>query len=232
MDLFIKIQSLLANIDYLMILAFSGIFFVLFLIAELGYHYLKIPVGYTRKFVHVVTGIIVMYFPIYFKKPIDLIIICVSFFVVLSLSKRLGLISSINAINRKSRGSTLYPLVVIICYMVQYYTSKYSYFLIPILILALADPAAEFFGRKFKYKPYSFLSNEKTVSGSLGFFFVALITAGLGLYFLEDLSILILILCALVIAITTTTGEALSIKGYDNLVIPLSAMSILYLFGI
>ena len=221
-----------SDIDFVAILVFSGIFLLLFIVAEIAYHLLKIKVDYTRKFVHIMTGIIVMYFPIYFKKPINLLIICLSFFVVLTLSKRLGLMKSINAIERKSRGSTLYPLVVIICYFIQHALGKYIYFFIPILILALADPVAEFAGKKFKYKPYSVFDNSKTISGSLGFMLVALIVAMMGLHNFSDVNTTILILCAISISVFTTLGEAISIKGYDNLMIPLCAAGILYLFGI
>jgi dolichol kinase len=222
----------LNDIDFKTILAFSGIFLVLFVIAEIAFHVLKVKVDYTRKFVHIMTGIIVMFFPIYFEKPIDLIIICASFFVVLAISKRIGMMQSINAIERKSKGSTLFPVVVIICYFIQYWLGKYIYFFVPILILALADPAAEFFGKKFKYKPYSIFGNDKTISGSLGFLAIACVTALLGLYFFSESSQIIIVLCALSIGLVSTAGEAVSIEGYDNLVIPLSAVGILYLFGI
>jgi dolichol kinase len=222
----------LNEIDFRTIIAFSAIFFLLFIIAEIAYRLLQIKVDYTRKFVHIMTGVIVMFFPIYFKKPIDLIIICISFFVVLALSKRIGMMPSINAIDRKSKGSTLYPVVVIICYLVQYWLDKYIYFFVPILILALADPAAEFAGKKFKYRPYSIFGNDKTISGSLGFLLVAAITAAGGLYFFSEAGLVILIFCTLSIAIISTFGEAVSVAGYDNLVIPLSAVGVLYMFGI
>jgi len=221
-----------SDIDFTNILIFSGIFLLLFVIAEAAYHLLKIDVGYTRKFVHIMTGVIVMYFPIYFKKPIDLLIICISFFLILTLSKRVGLLKSINAIKRKSSGSTLYPLVVIICYLIQYRQGSYIYFFVPILILALADPMAEFAGKKFQYKPYSIFKNSKTVSGSIGFMLVAFLTGLIGLYYFADVSIVIMISCAFLIALFTTLGEAVSIKGFDNLVIPLCATGVLFIFGI
>ncbi|WP_235297604.1 diacylglycerol/polyprenol kinase family protein [Portibacter marinus] len=219
-------------IDYLTILGFAGIFLLLFAIAEIGYHWLKIDVNYTRKFVHVMTGIIVMFFPFYFTSPINLVIICISFFIALALSKRLHLMQSINAIDRKSRGSTLYPVVVIICYFIQYYLERYIYFFLPIMILALADPAAEFVGRQTNYRPYEIFNHKKTVAGSIGFFTVALITSLVGLYFITELKVWVLVCCSIVVALVTTISEAISIKGYDNLVIPLTVVLVLYLFGI
>ncbi|GLR18668.1 hypothetical protein GCM10007940_32840 [Portibacter lacus] len=139
---------------------------------------------------------------------------------------------SINAINRKSRGSTLYPVVVVICYLIQYWLGKYIYFFVPILILALADPMAEFAGRKWKYKPYSIFNNSKTISGSIGFFIIALIISAIGMFYFGNVNPAIMILCAIVIGILTTIGEAVSFKGYDNLVIPLCAVLGLYLFGV
>ncbi len=222
----------LKHIDYKVLMIFSGIFLSLFTIAELVYHFLKVNVGYTRKFVHICTGIIALYFPIYIKQPLDLILLCTCFAVILALSKKLKLLPSINAIDRASRGSIMYPIVVIICFVAQFYWKEYSYFLIPILVLALADPMAEFTGKKLKYKPYSIFGNSKTISGSAGFFVVAVLTSIISLYLLKDLSSGTILLCSIVIAMLSTIGEAVSLRGYDNLIIPLCVIAGLLIFGI
>ena len=225
-------MEVLKTFDLRIFLIFSAIFLVLFAIAEIAYHFFKIDVGYTRKFVHIFTGIITLFFPIYIKDPLTLILLCTSFLIILYLSKKFNFLPSINAIRRLSRGSILFPIVVIICYLVQYINGSYTYFFIPILILALADPMAEFIGKKLKYKPYSIFGNSKTISGSLGFFVVALLTAIIGIYLKEDSHAFLIIFCGITIAILTTLGEAVSIKGYDNLVIPMCAILGLLLFGI
>ncbi len=222
----------LPEIDILTILIFSAVFLVVFAFAEVAYHYFKVDVGYTRKFVHIMTGVIVMFFPIYFKKPVDLISICVLFFILLAISKRLSLLKSVNAIKRSSSGSTLYPVVVIICYLIQYYQGAYVYFFVPILILAFADPAAEYFGKKFEYRPYYVFKHKKTISGSLGFFAVALATCLLGFYFIGKIGGLVLLMSSLCVALACTLGEAVGIKGFDNLVVPVCAALVMYIFQI
>lgn len=231
MGIFSKIAF--QNIDYLTILAFSGIFLVLFVIAEIAYHYFKLNVGYTRKFVHVMTGLIALNFPIYFTQPLDLILLCTMFAVILITSKKLGLLPSINAIDRVSRGSVLYPIIVIICFLFQYYKNDYIYFFLPILVLALADPMAEYFGKRFKYKPFSVFGNSKTVSGSLAFLITAMLTSVICLLFEDsDIGLAMILLSGISIAALTTIGEAISIKGFDNFFIPICAILGLILFNI
>ena len=154
----------------------------------------------------------------------DLIILCSGFAIILVLSIKWNFLNSINAIKRPSRGSVLYPVVVVICYLFQYYRGSYTYYFIPILILALADPAAAWAGNKFKYKPFSVLANSKTLGGSIGFFIVAFLIAVIGLYLRDNQNISLILICSLIIALLTSVSEALSIRGYDNLFIPLSAI--------
>lgn len=226
------IKEAFLNIDFKTLLIFSAVFLALFIVAEIGYHILKIKVGYTRKFVHVFTGVIAMFFPIYIEQPLDLILLCMTFAIILTMSKKWNLLQSINAIERTSRGSVLYPLIVILCFLVQFYKGNVIYFFIPILVLAFADPMAEYAGRKLKYKPFSVLGNSKTISGSLAFFVTALLTSIVSMHFKEDLNLVLILSCSIVIALLTTVGEAISIKGYDNFIIPICAILGLMIFSI
>lgn len=220
------------SIDIKTLAIFSGIYLLLFAIAEVAYHYFKVNVEYTRKFVHIMTGVIALFFPIYILNPIDLIILCVSFAILLVLSIKWNLLQSVNAIKRPSRGSILYPVVVVVCYLFQYYKGSYTYYFIPILILALADPAAAWAGSKFRYRPFSILGNSKTIGGSIGFFIVAFLIANIGLYLRDSSDFALILLCSLLIAFLTSVSEALSIRGYDNLFIPLAAIAGLLIYTI
>lgn len=219
-------------IDYKTILIFSGIYLFFFLCAEIAHHKFKVKADYTRKFIHLITGIIALFFPIFIKSPLDLILLCASFAVLLVFTIKFNLLQSVNKIDRVSRGSILYPVAVVLCYMFTYYRETYMYFFIPILTLAIADPTAALIGKKFPYHKYTFRQHTKTMSGSGSFFIVALIISLIALNLKENSNLSLSIWTSLTVATTTTIGEGLSIKGYDNIVIPICALASLLICGI
>ena len=225
-------SDIISQIDFRILLIFSGIFLVLFAISEIAFHFFKIEVEYTRKFVHIFTGLISLFFPIYIKNLPDLLILCLSFLVIVGLSKKYNLLQSVNAIRRSSRGSILFPIVVIICFIFQYYKDSYVYFFIPILTLALADPAAAYFGSKFPKGRFSIFGNKKSMSGSMAFLIVALLISIFSFYLRENTFTISAILISITMASLATIGEAISIKGYDNIVIPITCIGVLLIFGI
>ena len=220
------------NIDYKIILIFSAIYLFFFTIAEIAYHKFKVEVEYTRKFIHIITGIIALFFPIFIKSPLDLLILCGSFAILLVITIKYNLLQSVNKVDRVSRGSILYPVAVVVCYLFNYYKGTYMYFFIPILTLALADPIAALVGKKYPYGKYSFRNLTKTLSGSGSFFIVAFIISFVSLTLKEDGHLTQSIWIGLTIALTTTIGEGLSIKGYDNIVIPVCALATLLICGV
>lgn len=230
MDIF-SIENL-QNIDYKTLLIFSGIYLLLFLLVEFAYHKVKIKVEYTRKAIHIITGVIALFFPLFIKSPLDLILLCGGFGVLLVITMKYNLLQSVNNVDRVSRGSILYPVAVIICFMFYYYTDNYIYFFIPILTLAMADPAAALVGRKYPIGKYMLRQQTKTMAGSGSFFVVAFIISLVALNLIEDGNLMQHICISLLVATVTTIGEGLSFKGDDNLVIPVFAIVSLFICGI
>jgi len=220
------------QIDYKTLLIFSGAYLFFFTLAELAYHFMKVEVEYTRKFIHIVTGVIALFFPIFIKSPLDLIILCSSFAVLLVITLKFNLLQSVNNVDRVSRGSILYPAAVVVCYLFNYYRGTYMYFFIPILTLALADPVAALVGKKYPFGKYTFRGQTKTLMGSGGFFIVALTISLIALNLKEDGNVFQSIWVSLLVATATTIGEGVSIKGYDNIAIPVCALATLLICGI
>ncbi len=230
MDIF-SIETL-QNIDYKTLLIFSGIYLLLFLLAEFAYHKVKIKVEYTRKAIHIITGVIALFFPLFIQHPLDLILLCGGFAVLLVITMKYNLLQSVNNVDRVSRGSILYPVAVIICFMFYYYNDNYIYFFIPILTLAMADPAAALVGRKYPIGKYTLRQQTKTMAGSGSFFVVAFIISLIALNLIENGNLMQHIWISLLVATVTTIGEGLSFKGDDNLVIPVFAIVSLIVCGI
>ena len=113
------------------------------------YHKLKLKAELTRKYVHFLTGFLTLLFSFILNNHWFVLLLCGLFAALLILSKRLKLLPSINNINRESTGSFLYPVVVYSCYFMSDLLEAKIYFYIPILILAVADPFAALFGKKW-----------------------------------------------------------------------------------
>ena len=103
-------------IDFKNIAILTGYFLVLFGSAEILYHYFKIQAEYTRKYVHIGTGLLTLLFPILFSSHWSVLIICAAFLLLLVTSLKFNLLKSINAIGRFTLGSVMYPIVVYICF--------------------------------------------------------------------------------------------------------------------
>lgn len=205
------------------------VFLLLFASAEWLYHWRKWQAEHTRKYVHIVTGLLTMLFPPMLGDPLAVGLLCGSFLLILLSSLYFKLLPSINAVDRLTRGSLLYPIVVFGCYLLFHRYGQYLYFYLPILILAFSDPLAALTGKRWPMLPYRVFGKHKTVSGSLAFFVSAFIIS-LTLFLLEAADKPVL-LPAILVAITTTLAEAVIHRGYDNLSIPAAAALVLLIQG-
>lgn len=198
-------------------------FLLLFAVAEIFYHKLKVKVELTRKLVHFGTGIITMLFPIMIGNHWFVLFLCGSFALILLISLKFNLLQSVNAIERKSYGSISYPLSVYGCYLAfDIFNHQYIYFYLPILILAFCDPIAALTGKKWPLGKYKIRNDSKTLMGS-GMFFISAFALSLIFYFaFYNIDYVYAFLaCSALIALTATIAEATSSKGFDNLTIPL-----------
>ena len=199
------------------ILALS--FLLLFGIAEILYHKFKVKAEITRKFVHVVTGLLTLLFPLMLSNRWMVLFLCASFAIILIASLRFNLLKSINAIDRESVGSICYPVSVFACYLAfEYAGNDYRYYYLPILVLALCDPLAALAGKKWPLGKFKIGSGHKTIVGSSVFLLSAFVLALL----LQQA-----IFTAAIIAIASMITEALSSRGLDNLTIPASVLAVL-----
>jgi len=208
-------------------LILAGAFLTLFASAEFMYHKLKFRAEITRKYVHLVTGLISMLFPFFIDDHWLVMSLCGSFLLILYVSMFFGFLPSINAVDRITRGSLFYPIIIYGCYLVFDYYQQYIFYYIPILILAVCDPVAALVGKRWPIGKYTVFSGSKTLMGSGSFFVVALTISLLLMVFIERFPIVEAAILSIIIAFVTTIAEAIGHKGYDNLTIPGAAILLL-----
>ncbi len=212
----------------MVLLGLAVAYIVIFGIAETLYGKYHISAEHTRKLVHLGSGLLALCFPILFVSYVPVMKLCGSFLALLLLSKQYGFLKSINAVKRKTRGAELFPITVFTCFVAQATEGDSSYYYLPLLILALADPIAAYFGKKWPLGAYVINGHKKTVTGSLAFFATSLFIC-LTFYHTNEVSFDSILVLAFLIATASTISEGLVKNGYDNISIPLSVLFILHL---
>lgn len=217
--------------EYMVLFKLSAAFLALFAIAEFMLHVFRLKAEYTRKIVHIGTGILTLLFPLYLDSVWQVVVICGAFFVLLLLSRRFRLLHSINGIERKSEGSLLYPVIVILVFFFYKYQegrttifNNHLYFYLPMLLLAICDPVAALTGSGMQNKKN--LPAGKTWYGTAAFFVTAAIVSSalLVVYNISSVSATFVFTAASTIAVATALAEKWSKGGWDNFTIPLVAM--------
>lgn len=217
------------------IFLYSILYIGLFGFTDFLYHRMKIKADNTRKIVHICTGIIALSFPLYLESIWQVAVLCCSFLVLMFLSEKFRWFKSITSVERKSYGSWLFALVVLICFSIMQYSAP-EYYVLPLLILTIADPLAALFGKYLNFIPLQIFGQLKTVGGSIAFFTASLMIIYFygeinEFYFQEPRKVLGSYSSFFFIAIVATGAELFSTKGWDNLTIPLTVILLLFLFS-
>ena len=207
----------------------AAIFLVLFGLAEFLYHRYNCKVEYTRKLVHTGSGILSISFPLLISNNWLILLLCSAFMGILILSKRYGFLPSINAVDRKTYGSILFPVIVYTAYLAFEYSGSLLLYYLPLCILAISDPLAALAGKSWPFGKYTINGHPKTLMGSSAFFISAFLLSYSSLVWLEGVSHKEAWILGFLLAITTTLTEAIMYRGYDNLFIPLTAILVLFI---
>ncbi|MCA6362959.1 MAG: phosphatidate cytidylyltransferase [Bacteroidetes bacterium] len=206
-------------------------FLALFSTGEILYHKFGVRAEYTRKLIHLGTGVLTLLFPVFLRSHWFVLLLCGAFAVILLTSLKFNLLKSINAIDRKSHGSISYPAAVYGTFLFYDFFSgthpQKAYFYIPVLMLAVCDPIAALSGKRWPWKPFQVGSGKKTLTGSLMFFISASLLSGILLYTLSETSNSNLITLSLLLGAFGAFIEAISRNGFDNLLIPLISILVL-----
>ena len=206
-------------------------FLALFASAEYLYHKLKVKAEITRKYVHLSTGLLTMLFPPLLENHWLVLLLCSSFLVILLFSTQFKLLPSINAVDRDTKGSILFPIIVYGCFLLYTHYQQYIYYYLPILILAICDPIAALVGKRGPIGKYITFGHQKTLSGSLAFFVSALCTCFFLTMAVDKIPFTEALIISVFVSLSTVVAEAISHKGYDNLTIPAGAVFTLLLLN-
>lgn len=176
-----------------------------------------------RKALHISVGLTALSFPLFLTAP-WMIVTALGLVVVWLLAvRRIPTLrrhfgSVLHEVSRDSLGEIYFALSIGGLLLLT--QDKPIFFVIPILILALADASAAIVGKVFPIGPLSGVARGKTMAGCAAFFAVAFLVSFGSLLGLAELAMVHTLVLAAALAVTTCAAEAVSRGGIDNFVVP------------
>lgn len=188
--------------------------FLILVASELGWRkgWLQGELG--RKFVHILVGSFVAFWP-FFMSWDEIRLLSLAFLIVVVISDRLKVFKAIHSAQRPTFGEICFALVVGLLTLVTHSKGIYA---AALLQMSLADGFAAVVGTRFgRGNTYRIFSHAKSVVGTLTFL---VISAGLLIgysIFSTHLSVGIIVIGTLASAAVENVG----LVGLDNLLVPL-----------
>ncbi|MEO5618035.1 MAG: hypothetical protein ABIS67_09705 [Candidatus Eisenbacteria bacterium] len=183
------------------------------------------PIEWTRKFVHIGGGVISGAFPWLFAHQWTVLAIAVLAILGLTLGRRHALLPSVTAVERGGRGELWFPVGVYLLFVVARHSPVY--WLIALSALVFSDSAAALIGRAYGRFAYSVGDDRKSVEGSLVFLVATFLAVHVALLLGTGIDRTASVLVAAQIALLVASFEAISMRGNDNLVVPLGTYYLL-----
>jgi len=210
---------------YISLLAIS-IISIFLLIAEIGVKYYNFPFIYTRKIIHIITGLIVCITSYFLYSNFPIIIFATLYIFIDLWALKKGKFRSIHPDSR-SYGTIFYAISVIILVILFWHDNK-PLFIITNLIMIVPDALAAIIGDRYAKSYFVPVEEKKSLPGALTMFILTILIVFSSLAYFYDNSLEINIIIALFIGSIATISELLSIRGSDNLSVPLFSGLFLY----
>lgn len=200
-------------------------FGVLFAAAELWRRHGSPPAEWTRKLVHVGGGVVSSTFPWLFAHQWSVLAIALAAIGAFAIGRRHDVLKSVTGIERRSRGEVWFPVGVYLLFVVSRHTPVF--WLISLSALVFADSAAALIGRTYGRLGYVVGEDRKSLEGSLVFLVVTFLAVHVALLLGTPMDRAASVLVAAQIALLVASFEAISMRGNDNLVVPLGTYYLL-----
>lgn len=183
----------------------------------------------SRKFIHIMLGnwwIIAM---LCFDNVIWASFVPITFIIINYVSYKKNIISVMERNDNKKEGlgTVYYAISLLILAIVTFgILQKPELGLVPALVMAYGDGLAAVIGKKVKSKEIKIGNAKKTIAGSITMFIVTVIIVAIYLIFMQNP---LWWIYSLIIGAVATIFEAISIKGFDNITVPLITFEMLLL---
>lgn len=185
----------------------------------------------SRKFIHIVLSnwwFLAMYF---FDNVLYLSIVPLSFVIINYISYKKNIISVMERKenNKEGLGTVYYALSLFILSIFTFQIiRKPEIGLCSILVMGYGDGLAAIIGKKVNSIQYKVGNTQKTLAGSCTMIVISFLIVAIYLYTIQTN---LWMFKSIVIAILVSIIEAISIKGTDNITVPISTCLLLMIMG-
>jgi len=195
-----------------------------------------LPPEVRRKAVHVGMGASSLAFPWIFDSVLAVALLGALCLGLLTLIRRREARQADNrtavlyGVERASLGDVWFPLAVTIVFALARRHEGVEgilLFVIPILILTVADAAGALVGTRYGEHRFSCLSGWKSAEGCFSFFIAAFLSVHIPLLLFSEVGRTETLLIAAILGFTVTLFEGISVRGIDNLVVPVASALLL-----
>ena len=200
-------------------------FLVLLASAEAVKRLFRVPVEWTRKLVHVLGGAAAAIFPWLFSTHWTVLGLGLASFAMLALGKKLRRLGSVTGVDRRSVGELYFPISVYLLFVVARHQPVF--YLIALSVLVFSDTAAALLGAAYGRHSYTVASDRRSIEGSAAFMLVTFLCVHVPLLLGTGIDRAASLLIAAQLALLVTSFEAISMRGNDNLVVPLATYYLL-----
>lgn len=190
----------------------------------------KLPPELARKTVHTGMGLLCLPFPWLFSGPLPVVLLALLALGVMLMIRRSRALrgsvgASLHGVERQSTGELLFPLAVAAVFVLA--EGRKEFFLIPVLVLAIADALSALYGSRHGNTAYLAWKGRKSIEGSFLFFAISFACCWGPLTYFGDFSRGDVIWISLSVAVLSTAIEGILGDGWDNLMVPLGVFLIL-----
>ncbi len=215
--------------QWIAFIVFFAIIMVFIGLAEIARKVFNFSPELSRKFVHVMVGILVSLAPFFLRSSTPVILLGVIFTILNYVALQKDSLKGMHTTERVSFGTVYFPIAFTLL-VIMFWERNIVLFVVAMLILAFSDTAATLVGERVNSRNKFILwHDKKSWPGSISFFIMTLVVV-LGAYPIysglmrnPDLPIHHLATMAVFTAFVATVGEAVSKRGSDNLTLTLTA---------
>lgn len=197
------------------IVSFAYIFFIITISKKVE----KFGKEASRKFIHIMLGFWWIIAMIFFNNVIWAAVMPTIFIVINYLSYKDKLIKVMEREEEEGLGTVYYVASLLILVIISFGVfNKPILSLIPVLVMAIGDGLAAVIGKKVKSPTYKIGDSQKSLIGSSVMFIISFLLISIYLF---QIGISLWLFKSLVMSIIITLIEAISIKGTDNITVPI-----------
>lgn len=181
----------------------------------------------SRKFIHIALSNIWFIYCLFIDVLWVACILPAVFIVINSLSYKFKIFKTMEREQNDGFGTVYYAISILLVTIFAYLQENPIIGTAGMLIMGYGDGFAAVIGKKIKSKEYKVFGATKTIAGSTTMFIFSLIISCVVFYII---GMEYFILKALITAVIATILEAISVKGLDNISVPIMVTILTYLF--